>query len=137
MTEEIVDKPLPSPSGFAEPFWEAGAEGRLLLIRCKSCDESRVPSSEVCPNCLSVDFEWYEASGLGVIYTYGIMHRLYHPAFEQDLPYNLVVVELQEGPHLPGNIIGIENDALRVGMPVQVVWQKYSDISIPRFQART
>ena len=91
----------------------------------------------MCPNCLSVDFEWYEASGLGVIYTYGVMHRLYHPGFELDLPYNLIVVELQEGPHLTGNIIGIENDALRVGMPVQVVWQKHSDISIPRFQART
>ena len=69
-----------------------------------------------------------------MIYTYGIMHRLYHPAFEQDLPYNLVIVELKEGPHLPGNVVGIDNDAIRVGMPVTVVWQEYEDISIPCFK---
>ena len=63
------------------------------------------------------------------------MHQRYHPGFVDDLPYNVAVVELEEGPRLNTNIVGVENEDLRVGMPVEVVFEELSDeVSLPKFR---
>ena len=105
MTENAAPaKPAPQPDAISAPFWEAAAEGRLLLMRCSGCGERRLPAGPACPFCLSEAYEWEEASGRGTVHTFGVMHQRYHPAFEPELPYNLAIVELEEGPRLPTNL---------------------------------
>ena len=94
----------------------------------------RLPTSPACPSCLGEGYEWNEVSGRGTVYTFAIMHQRYHPAWEPDLPYNIAVVELDEGPRMPANIIGIENDEIAVGMPVEVVWEREGEAPVPRFR---
>jgi len=62
------------------------------------------------------------------------MHQRYHPGFNDDIPYNVTVVELEEGPRLPTNLVGISNDQIRVGMPVLVDWERYEDVALPKFR---
>ena len=127
-------KPVSEPDALTEPFFAAGAEGRLLLATCDGCGEMRLPTSPACPSCLGEGYEWNEVSGRGTVYTFAIMHQRYHAAWEPDLPYNIAVVELDEGPRMPANIIGINNDEIAVGMPVEVVWEREGDAPVPRFR---
>jgi uncharacterized OB-fold protein len=134
MPEEYA-KPLPVPDEESRPFFDAAREGRLLIMRCKSCGAYRYPSRDRCDVCWSTDTAWVQASGRGTVYTFGIMHQLYHPGFKDEIPYNVVVVELEEGPRTYTNLVGIANDQIRVGMPVEVVFEKLTDeVTIPKFK---
>ena len=134
MADSAPVKPVSQPDELTEPFFAAGEEGRLLLATCAACGEVRLPTSPTCPTCLGEGFEWNEVSGRGMVYTFAIMHQRYHPAWEPDLPYNIAVVELDEGPRMPANIIGVANDEIIVGMPVEVAWEREGDAPVPRFR---
>ena len=134
MAEDTPVKPVSQPDELTEPFFAAGAEGRLVVAVCTVCGDMRLPTSATCPTCLAEGLEWREVSGKGTVHTFAIMHRRYHPAWEPDLPYNIAVVELEEGPRLPANIVGVENDDIAVGMPVEVVWEREGEAPVPRFR---
>jgi uncharacterized OB-fold protein len=76
---------------------------------------------------LSTEWEWSKSSGKGKIYSFGVYHRLYHKGFEADLPYALVVVELDEGPRVLTNVVGCAPDKLTCDMPVEVVFDDVTD----------
>jgi uncharacterized OB-fold protein len=122
-------KPIPEPDEASRPFFEGALAGRLMLMRCRSCGTPRMPARLHCDACLSTESEWFEASGRGLIYTFGIMHQRYHPAFAAEIPYNLGVVELEEGPRLVTNFVGVSNANLRVGLPVVVEWERHSGLA--------
>ncbi len=125
-------KPLPAADDASRPFWDGAMEGRLVLMRCAGCKAWRLPSRQHCDQCLSGNYTWEQASGQGVVRTFGIMHQQYHPAFE--VPYNVTIVELAEGPRITTNLVGISNADIRVGMPVVVDWERHSDVALPKFR---
>lgn len=129
-----VEKPLPLPDEPSRPFFEGAMAGRLMLMKCSACGAVRLPSRQHCDECLSPDVAWIEASGLGTVRTFGIMHQRYHPGFAADIPYNVTIVELDEGPRLPTNLVGVVNADIRVGMRVKVEWERHADVAIPRFR---
>jgi uncharacterized OB-fold protein len=132
--QEVPMKPLPLPDEASQPFFDAAMKGTLMIMRCLDCGTARTPSRSHCDNCLSDRFEWEQASGRGKVHTFGVMHQKYHPAFFPELPYNLAVVELDEGPRLSTNLVGVKNEEIRVGMPVVVDFEKYDDVAIPKFR---
>ena len=63
------------------------------------------------------------------------MHQVYDPAFAQEVPYNIAVVELDEGVRLTTNIVGCANAELRIGMALEVTFEPISDdVAIPKFR---
>ncbi|MEE9249455.1 MAG: OB-fold domain-containing protein, partial [Dehalococcoidia bacterium] len=59
----------------------------------------------------------------------------YSKAFEEDLPYNVAIVELDEGPRLLTSLVEIENEAIRPDLPVEVAWDDVTDeITLPKFR---
>lgn len=118
-----IEKPLPRPSEDSAPFWEAAFRGELRMQRCGPCGHLRFPPSLLCPRCLSDAAEWVALSGRGRIYSWVVVHQSQHPAFNPDAPYNVVIVELDEGPRLHGNLIGTPPDEIRIGMAVEVVFE--------------
>ena len=129
-----IAKPLPLPDEASAPFWKGASEGRLMLMRCSSCGTHRLPSRMHCDQCLSPESEWVQASGRGTVRTFGVMHQRYHPGFAAELPYNVTIVELEEGPRLPTNLVGVANESIRVGMPVVVSWEHHDDVTLPKFR---
>jgi uncharacterized protein len=132
--QPAVSKPLPEPDDASRPFWDGAAAGRLMLMRCNSCQAWRLPSRMHCDRCLSTDARWEQASGRGTVRTFGIMHQRYHPGFAADLPYNITIVELEEGPRLPANVLGIGNADIRIGMNVVVAWERHEGVTLPKFR---
>jgi len=111
-------KPLPRPTAASLPFWEAAKRHELQIQRCSSCGAHIFYPREVCPECLSSDLNWMKVSGKGTVYSYTIAQAPTHPAFAEDIPYVIAIVELAEGPRLTTNITGCQPEEVRVGMPV-------------------
>jgi uncharacterized OB-fold protein len=73
----------------------------------------------MCPQCNSFEQEWIESSGRGRVYSWEIVRVSVHPFFSE-VPYNVVLVEMEEGPRLFSNLLDVEFDAIYENMPVQV-----------------
>ena len=104
-------------------FWKATTEGKLLLKRCDNpeCQTVIWYPRAMCPVCGSLETSWFEASGKGTIYTYTIVHRGQGP-WKDVAPYVTAYVELEEGPRVMTNIVGVEPQSVEVGMAVEVTF---------------
>ena len=130
-----MEKPLPFANEDTQEYWEACKRGELCLQKCAGCAHVRFPPAGVCPRCLSEDFTWAKMSGRGKIHTWIVVHRPQHPAFYEDVPYNVAIVELDEGPRLHSRIVGGANESLAIGLPVEVVFEKKNDdVTMPYFR---
>jgi uncharacterized OB-fold protein len=108
--------PAPQPNPETQPYWDAAAEGRLLIKRCAACGEAHFYPRAVCPFCFSDKTEWQPASGNGTIYTYSVMRRA-------PVPYAIAYVMLAEGPTMMTNIVDCDLDAIRIGQAVRVTFK--------------
>lgn len=131
------EKPLPNVDDQNRPFWEAARQGELRLPRCNSCGHIRVQFERWCPKCASQEFTWDRLSGRGVVWSHVTFHRMYFKAFEDDLPYGVALVELEEGPRLITNLIGIESEQISIGMEVQAAFDAVTpEITLIKFRPR-
>jgi uncharacterized OB-fold protein len=116
------------PIGTASaPFWEATRDKRLLLPWCTACERPLWYPREVCPRCLDSAIEWREASGRGRVYAVTVDYKPQNPALAALGPYAVVLVELDEGVRLLGNMVGGDPEEVAVGMAVAVTWEPLSD----------
>jgi uncharacterized protein len=125
-------RPVPVPDEASRPFFDAAAEGKLLIKHCAACNRYLAPQAEFCDKCLSDGIAWKEASGRGTIYSFIINHQVGHPGFPDRVPYNIIVIELEEGPRLNSNYLG-PNDELVVDMPVKVAFEQAGDFVVPKW----
>jgi uncharacterized OB-fold protein len=107
--------PAPQVTPETQPFWEAAAQGRLLLKHCTACGKVHHYPRAICPFCFSDRTEWRPASGRGTLYSYSAMRRA-------PVPYAIAYVTLDEGVTMLTNLVDCDFDALRVGQAVKVVF---------------
>jgi uncharacterized OB-fold protein len=115
----MAEKPFPVPDQDTRPFWDAAAEGRLVIQRCTACGRHVFYPRLVCPHCGGSSLEWVQASGRATVYSFTVVHRA-PPAFADEAPYVVALVDLGEGPRMMTRLVGLEPAAARVGMPVEV-----------------
>lgn len=128
-------KPIPVPDEASRPFFLGAKEHRLMLQQCRVCGSAHWPVKSRCPACLSPDIIWVQASGKGTLYTFALMHQVYHPGFASEVPYNVAEVDLEEGPRIISTIIGCSNADLRIGMPLEVTFEDITDeVALPKFR---
>lgn len=131
---ETAGKPVPRPSPESLPYWQAAREHRLVIQHCDACGQFWFPPSQSCPHCLASNFTWLPASGRGKVFSFVTYHRVYHPAFAKEVPYVVALVELDEGPRLLTNIVGVPPEQVVCDMPVQVTFEDYDGgIAVPKF----
>src|SRR5262245_23315517 len=110
-------KPIPAITPELKPFFDAAKRHELVVQRCTQCGVQRFPPREICSSCLSNQAEWVRVSGVGEVFSYTIMHQVYHPGFATEVPYAVVVVKLAEGPKITSSLVGVAPHAIRIGMP--------------------
>ncbi len=127
------NKPLPKLDTDNRPFWAAAKQGKFMLQFCRDCGDTRFPPGPVCPKCLSSNQDWKEASGKGTLESWVDFHRAYWDGFKGELPYRVCMVRLEEGPVVVSNLTS-KTDNLRMGQPVQVVYEAVTDeVTLPKF----
>jgi len=135
MAIDPAARPLPQITAENRPYWEAARNGELKLQRCVECGKFRYPIAPVCPFCLSEHGRWTKVSGRGTLSTWMIFYKVFFPAFADRIPYNVAMIELEEGPRLTTNVLECRNEDLYVGMPVVVCFERVNDeITLPQFR---
>jgi uncharacterized OB-fold protein len=124
----------PTPDAESQPFFDAAKEGKLLIKQCPKCLRYLAPQREVCDNCFAYELSWVEASGKGLIYTFGIVHQVVHPSFAGEVPYNVITVELDEGPRINSNLVGTDHREIQIGKRVEAVFERVGDVTVPKFR---
>jgi uncharacterized OB-fold protein len=128
-------KLVPQPEGLNAEFYAHCAAGELRFQRCIACATWRHPPRALCAACGSGEWEWALASGRGAVYSWTITHRPIDPGFADELPYAVLVVEMEEGPRLVGNLRALAPSELRLGLPVEVVLERVSDtVALTQFR---
>jgi uncharacterized protein len=127
---------VPHPVGLNAEFYAHCAAGELRFQRCGACGTWRHPPRYRCSACGSGEWSWERSSGRGRLFSWTITHRAVDPAYEDELPYAVVVVELDEGPRLVGNLRGGLTPAdLRIDLPVEVEFEPVADgIALTHFR---
>ncbi len=108
--------PAPESNPETKPFWDAAAEGRLLIKKCVTCGQVHFYPRAICPFCGSDKTEWVNASGRGTVYSYSVMRRV-------PIPYALAYVTLEEGVTMMTNIVDGDLEAIRIGQRVTVAFK--------------
>ena len=118
MSAQAKERKLPAPSVSpeAKEYWDAAAQGRLLVRKCTACGEAHHYPRTICPFCFSDKTEWITASGRGTLYSYSVMRRA-------PVPYAMAYVTLAEGPTMMTNIVDCDFDKLRIGQDVKLVFK--------------
>jgi uncharacterized OB-fold protein len=128
---------LPKIDDGNRPFWDGCREGVLRLQRCEDCGHLRYPIAGYCPRCLSAQAVWEEVSGCGEVYSFVVFRHAYNDAWRDRVPYVVALVQLEEGPIVIGNVDDAEPEAVRVGMPVEVRFERVDDeVTVPAFAPR-
>lgn len=121
------------PDDLLAPFWAAAAGCRLLVQRCEACENIHFPPAAFCPECLSAEQEWIEASGRGRLESSVEFHQRYWA--DVDLPYVVALIRLEEGPLMLSNLVGMSYQT-PPGTHVKVVFGPGRDgRTLPMFAA--
>ena len=137
---QAYNKPIPVPQGESDFYWQKAKEHELWL-RCDN-DHPDGPKAyfyprDISPYTFSRNTSWIKASGNATLFTYAIVHRAPHPGFVGDVPFVTAIVELEEGPKMPTNIVMDDPtpEKLQIGMPLKVVFEDITDdIALPKFE---
>jgi uncharacterized OB-fold protein len=126
--------PVPVPGPDDAPYWRALAEGVLLIQRCAACATVRHPPRPRCGDCASADYRWEAASGLGIVYSFTIVHHPPNPALAGRVPYVVALIELDEGPRLVSNVVGVDPERVTINQRVRVQFDPVGHgMALPQF----
>ena len=134
-TSAAYDKPLPVLEGLTKEFYDFCKQGTLHFQRCAGCSAWRHVPREMCPECGSWDWVWAPSTGRGKVFSWTVVGRALHPAFQDDTPYAPVIVEMDEGVRLLTQVTDVAPDALEIDMPVEIAFDAVTpEITLPRFR---
>lgn len=128
-------KPLPAPDSDSRAYWQGLKDGRLLLQHCADCGHVQFYQQAICRQCGSEALEHRAASGRGIVHSFSVVHRAPGPAFKQDTPYAVLLVELAEGPRMISSLVEADPMSVQFDMPVELVCEAINDqFALPRFR---
>ena len=131
-------KPFPTLRGEERAWFEEARSGRLVFQQCRACDERLFPPRTVCPACMSEELHLVASQGRGLVHSFTTMYVPGHPAFADDVPYTVVLVDLDEGVRMLADLVDCAPEEARVGMPVEVRFDPVDDeLAVPRFRPIT
>ncbi|GAA5130973.1 Zn-ribbon domain-containing OB-fold protein [Alloalcanivorax gelatiniphagus] len=128
-----LSKPGPQASPLSQPFWDGCRERRLRLQYCPDSDRWVFYPRALDPHSWSTNLQWRDASGRGTVASFIVVHKPGHPAFQDEVPYVVALIDLEEGPRMLSNVVGCAPDQVRIGQPVRVHWVEQGGEVLPKF----
>lgn len=127
------DRLVPQIDPASARYWASLKNHRLELPRCVACARFHWPAHDRCPHCLAERLEWVPVAGTGSIYSYAVFHQLYHASFEDALPYNVAIIELDEGLRLISSVRS-PKELVHIGKRVRIEYEDVDEsLALHRF----
>ncbi len=134
MTDQQVPRPIPAPTPVTQSFWDAAKRHELVLQYCPRCNNYQHYPRAICTRCQNFDLEWRRASGRGTVHTWIVVDRAFHPGLRDRVPYITATIDLEEGPRIMANLLDVDRNDVKEGMPVEVAWEDVNpEIALPQF----
>lgn len=134
-SEDAIKKPLPAPDADSAELWRGLREGVLLLQHCADCGHVQYYQQAICRQCGGEHLAHRPASGRGKVHSFSVVHRAPGPAFKADVPYAVLLIDLEEGPRMISTYAGGKPEEVTFDMDVVLVCEKISDdVTLPRFR---
>lgn len=119
------------------PFWAGTRAGEIRVQQCSACGYRRWPPAAVCPECLAPAAEWTRLRDRGTVLSYCVYHRALAPAFRDEIPYAVALVQLADGPRMYGQVDGATGQ-VGVDEAVRAVFYQLSpDVTVIRWAPAT
>lgn len=137
MAQVPAGKPLPDVTDQTRPFWRAAKDGKLVMQKCGRCSTLNFFPKPWCIECGSRALEWAEVRPAGTIYSYTIAYKVMmnFPAWKEDLPVVMCIIDLDDGARMYGQLIGSPPEKVRIGMKVRTCFEDISpEFGIPKFR---
>jgi len=135
MADQEYNKPLPLMEGPAAEFYGFCRNNELRFQRCKACHTWRHVPRDMCAECGSWEWEWAKSSGRGKLFTWTVVTLPMHPAFKDEVPYAVCLIEMEEGPRIVSRIVDVVPQDLEDEMPVEVFFEAVTpEVTLPKFR---
>ncbi|WP_350294421.1 OB-fold domain-containing protein [Limnohabitans sp. Rim8] len=128
-------KPQPTPDADSHIYWSGIQNGKLLLQYCLECDHRQLYQQVICRECGGDRLEHRSASGRGKVHSFSVVYRAPSLAFKKDIPYAVLLVELEEGPRMISSFVGADPSVVTFEMEVELVCEPETNgLTLPRFR---
>jgi len=131
----MPQKSLPKVNKVDERFWQAAANEKFLLQKCRSCGKLQFFPRVACVECFG-ELDWIESKGTGKIHSFTLVRVPRNPAFKDEVPIYYINVVLDEGVIIESKLVGDSKEKVRTGDRVKAVFQPTHDpaIKLPCFE---
>jgi uncharacterized OB-fold protein len=127
-------RPVPAVDKSSSEFWLRCRQGRLSIQQCPVCGTRQFYPRLICGHC-GAEPELIDVSGDGSVYTFTVVRHNGAPAFRDEVPYVLAMIELTEGPMMMGNVIECPSEDVTIGMQVKVEFVPVSEhVAMPMWR---
>lgn len=126
-----MSRPLPRPTSDTKHFWDGCTTGELRYQRCAHCGETQLIPRALCSACQRDDLQWHTSSGNGCVLSYTVVHRAPTAAFKGDVPYIIVLVDMEEGFRLMVNVQGGGATPVTIGQAVKIGFREIEGVALP------
>jgi uncharacterized OB-fold protein len=134
-SEDAMKKPVPAPDADSAALWRGQRDGVLLLQHCGDCGHVQYYQQAICRECGCENLSHRAASGRGKVHSFSVVHRAPGPAFKTDLPYAVLLIDLEEGPRMISTYTGGKPEDVTFDMDVMLVCERISEhVTLPRFR---
>jgi uncharacterized protein len=126
-----MQKPQPLPNADSRPYWDACKLEQLIYQCCEDCGQAQFYPRARCVHCLSQKLQWRRSGCLGTVYAFTEIY-VGQPAFNEQAPYLVALIELDEGFRIMSNVIGGSSE-VRIGCRGRIVCESRGEIKLPQF----
>lgn len=126
-----MSRPLPRPTAETRSFWEGCAAGVLRYQSCARCGAVQLIPRSLCAQCQGDALDWHEASGYGKVLTHTTVYRAPTPAFREEAPYVIALIDMDEGFRLVANVAGGAAAPIGIGSRVRIGFRQVEGVALP------
>jgi hypothetical protein len=125
---------VPVVSDVSRGYWQACKRGVLVVQECGRCGGKQLYPRSICHHCHARELTFVEAAGTGEVVSFTVVHRAASAAFEEEVPYILAMIELDEGPRMLSTVTADGEDVV-IGSRVRAWFDAVDDeIALPKFR---
>jgi uncharacterized OB-fold protein len=129
-----MTRPLPHATSDTEPFWDGCKTGDLRYQICSQCNHVQIFPRSLCSSCQNRSLQWKSSGKRGRVMSYTKVHRAPTPAFRNEVPYLIALVEMDEGFRLMVNVRDSASE-ITIGQAVRVGFREVDGVSLPEAEA--
>jgi uncharacterized OB-fold protein len=126
-----MNRPLPRPTAETRPFWDGCASGVVRYQRCARCGTVQLIPRSLCAHCQQASLEWKESAGYGRVLSHTTVYRAPTPAFRDEAPYVIALIDMEEGFRLMTNVAGGAGAPVAIGARVRIGFREIDGMALP------